>query len=479
MRGTRHFKYIIGSAAHTHYNLYMPTDSDTPYILEAIALIEQRTGLAVGAQFRAHLEAILYDLAQGDLARLVQTLRATPETAPTWQQLIHTLAIGETYFFRHQPYLQLLRNYILPDLVVQRRDSRQMHIWSAGCATGEEPYSIAVTLREGLPDLPRWSIQLIGTDINQRALDAAQKGLYRPWAFRQAITGFQDLYFEPVPGGFQLKPEIRQMVLFRQGNLLAAPPLPQFDIIVCCNVLIYFHEEAARQVSAMFYETLAPGGWLILGQAEMLRFERDRWTTHVFPEMVVYQKPAAGGPLTRRHNLPLPQTAPRQQPPTPSAYTEAVVALRERRYDEAERLLSNILAQNSDFAPAHVLIGCLFANRQAYPEAFMHLDTALRLDPLQADAHCLRGLLYLENRQQAEARESLRAALYCNRQHILAAMILGHLYSQMGQAEKARRIWEEALRALNGLSPDAPVSDISDLTAEAARAFLGDHLKQL
>ncbi|NWG16425.1 MAG: tetratricopeptide repeat protein [Chloroflexi bacterium] len=457
----------------------MPTDSDNPFILQAIALIEQRLGLAVGAQFRVHLEAILFDFAQGNLAQLVQTLQNTPETAPAWQQLIHTLAIGETYFFRHQPYLQLLKNYILPDLVPQRRAARRLNIWSAGCATGEEPYSIAITLRESLADLPRWNIQLIGTDINQRALKAAQKGIYRPWAFRQAAPHFQERYFNRTPDGPQLKPEIRQMATFRQGNLLAAPPLPQFDIIVCCNVLIYFHEAAVRRVSALFYETLVPGGWLILGQAEMLRFERDRWATHVFPDLVVYQKPAANGAITYRHDQPLPQTAPRHQPPTPPAYADAVSALRQRRYDEAERLLSSILAQNPDFAPAHVLIGCIFANRQAHPEAFMHLDTALRLDPLEADAHCLRGLLHLENRRESDARESLRAALYCDRQHILAAMILGHLYSQIGQAEKARRTWEDALRALNRLAPDAPISDISDLTAETARAFLSDQLKQL
>jgi Tfp pilus assembly protein PilF len=163
---------------------------------------------------------------------------------------------------------------------------------------------------------------------------------------------------------------------------------------------------------------------------------------------------------------------------TPSTYTDAVQAVRRKDYDAADRILSDILEQNPAFAPAHVLIGSIFANRQALPEAHMHLDRALRIDSLQADAHYLRGLLHLEVGKTDAAREALRAALYCKRGHTLAAMILGHLYTQSGENDRARRIWEEALHTLNGLGPDTPVSDISDITAGAASAFISAQLQQ-
>lgn len=459
----------------------MPILTNNPYIQQASALIETRTGLAASAQFNANLEAILMDLAQGHLPRLVQTLHDTPETAPAWQKLLHALAIGETYFFRYQPYFQLLKNYILPNLIPQRRRQSppRLNLWSAGCATGEEPYSLAITLHEYLPDMARWVVQVIGTDVNLTALQAAQRAVYRRWAFRHTSTEFQARYFDSTPAGLQLKPALRRLVSFRQGNLLSTPPPLPFDVIFCCNVLIYFEASAVKQVESMFYDALAPGGWLLLGQAETLRFQRDRWTTHIFPDVVAYQKPLEPGITARRHTGPLPSTAAIEAPAAPPTYADAVRALRVKDYDVADRILSAILEQTPTFAAAHVLLGSIFANRQAIPEAHLHLDMALRLDPLQADAHYLRGLLHLEAGRLDSARESLRAALYCQRGHTLAAMILGHLYTEVGEIARARRTWEEALRALDGCPPEKHISDVSDLTTSAAVAFLSSQLKQL
>lgn len=460
----------------------MPTFPENAYVHQASTLIEQRTGLAVSAQFPNNLETIFNDIAQGNLARLVHVLHETPETAPAWQRLLQTLAIGETYFFRYQPYFQLLRNYILPALISQRRRSIMptLNIWSAGCATGEEPYSIAITLQENIPDVQRWAVQLVGTDINLHALQAAQNGIYRRWSFRHTSPDFQARYFEAASGGLQqLKPAIRKMVSFRHHNLLAAPPLASLDVIFCCNVLIYFKPDAVEQVETMLYEALAPGGWLVLGQAEMLRFGRERWTTHIFPDAVAYQKPVAGGVTTKSHARPLPTAVAAASAAAPPAYPDAVRAVRRKDYDTADRILSDILEQNPAYAPAHVLLGSIFANRQALPEANMHLDRALRIDSLQADAHYLRGLLHLELGKTDAAREALRAALYCRRGHTLAAMILGHLYAQGGENDRARRIWKEALHVLDGLAPDTPVSDISDITAGAASAFISAQVQQL
>ena len=460
----------------------MRTGSQNPLVARATTIIEQRTGLAVGEQFRANLETILEDLAQGDLAGLVRTLHDTPETAPAWQKLMAALAIGETYFFRHKAHFELFRNYILPTLIAQRRrQALNLAIWSAGCSTGEEPYSIAIMLREYLPDLPRWNLRLIGSDLNFYALQAAQTGIYRRWAFRMTDRAFQQQYFTPAAGGLQISQSIRSLVTFHHANLLAGPPAPQLDIIFCCNVLIYFEDKAIRRVEEIFHEALAPGGWLI--QTEMLRFRRERWTTHVFPGAVMYQKPASAacgtGPLHHLQPAPDLKPSPAVQSPAPAIYAEAVAALRDQDYTQAERLLVDILSQTPGYAPAHVLLGCIFANRQALPEAQMHLDTALRLDSLQADAHYLKGMILLEVGQTLAARQALRAALYCRRDHVLAALALGHLYIQAGEHGRARRTWEEALRRVRGLLPHTPVSDLSDLTAAAASALLAGNLKGL
>lgn len=457
---------------------------DTTFLSRLSRLIEQRVGLAANDQLRSSLEAALPELVQGTPEAFLRRLQTAPETAAEWQALVDAVTIGETYFYRNQAHFQLLTQRILPEIIQQRRQvgDLTLNIWSAGCATGQEPYSIAMVLRELLPDVSRWSLNLIGTDINAHALEGARQGHYRQWSFRHNDEGLRQQYFSTTPQGFQLRREILDMVSFRQANLLAGPPFSQADVIFCRNVLLYFDEPHIQQAEAILLGALKPGGWLFLGEAEVIHSERERWVTHVFPGTVVYQRPAqkAEEPFTI-HTVPdVPRVPAFKTPPVPlEGYTEAVAALRAKRYDEAERILARLLEQQPEHAAVHLLLATIFANRQALPEAHAHLDTALRLDALLADAHYLRGLLFLEANEEKAAQGELHAALYCQRGHPLAASILGHLYAQSGQFDRARRTWEAARQVLAGQSPDMPVSDISDLTAAGIASFIDDQLQQL
>jgi chemotaxis protein methyltransferase CheR len=475
----------------------MPNPPPATLIQTASALIEARTGLSSHAQMRVNLEEILSELASGDLAAFVKSLRATPDSAPAWQKLMRALVIGETYYFRNRAHFQLLGDLILPDLSTRRKN---LNIWSAGCATGEETYSIAMTLYEHLPDLTSRTVNLVGTDINNHAINAARHAVYRAWAFRQTDTPFRMQYFDGVTGGFRVKQFIRSTATFRQANLLTGPPLPQLDVIFCCNVLLYFEESAVERVENLLFDALAPGGWLIFGQAEAVHSQRERWTTHIFPGAVAYQKPLAAVSTptvwkTDYHTRPASATeseegvntppvplvvrrdnAPR---PQPQPYLDAVNHFRLKHYIESETILASLLAQQPGHAAAHVLTACLYANRGSMRQAQQHLDTALQLDSLQADAHYLKGLLLLEDGEDEPAVDSFRAALYCKRGHPLAAMILGNVHVQRGETARARRIWAEALEALNGMPPDNAVCDLSDMTAESISSFLNSQLSGL
>ncbi len=466
----------------------MPNRPTNPLIVQAAALIESRAGLACVESPRIHLENVLSDLAGNDLRGFIAALRAAPESAPEWQALMRALVIGETYFFRNRVYFDLLANHILPDIITRRKE-RNITLWSAGCATGEETYSLAIALHENITDLLAWKLRLVGTDINSVALATARAGIYRDWSFRQSRADFSRTYFNPVSGGMQVKPFIRSLAEFRQGNLLNGPPLLSVDVIFCCNVLLYFEESAVRRAEDMLYDSLAPGGWLVLGGAEAARHRRDRWITHIFPGAVVYQKPLQPGRTDAlRYNLPrisakpLPalyhttEKAVPNEDRQPASYPDAVRLFREKRYDDADRVLGQVLTTNPRSAPAYVLAACLRANRGDSAGADDSIATALRLDPLQADAHYLKGLLALERGQPEAAAEALRAALYCRRGHPLAAMILGGLYVRQGETARARRIWSEADAALAKTSPDTPVCDLSDITAEGVRSFLTEQL---
>lgn len=468
-------------------------------VAQAVALIERRTGLAVSTQFKNDIGAILTTLAGGDLARFLTALRTQPESAPVWQAVISALTIGETHFLRDRIHMAMLRETILPELITARRSSGTftLNIWSAGCSTGEEPYSVALLLTELLPDLPRWTIRLIGTDLNAAALEKASHAVYRRWAFRHTSENFQNRYFDHTEAGLSLKPQFRRMVTFRQSSLLGGAPLPQCDLILCRNVLLYLTKAAVQQVENQLFDTLVSEGWLLLGQAEAIHTDRERWRTHIFPGAVCYQKPPAyqRGETITHFDLPAP-TSPLRQPkdvkptaplssasggtaqavPQGGTYADAVNAMQQNRQEDAERILADVLATQTDHAQARTLLACIFANRGALPEAHTHLDLALRKDPLLADAHYLRAMLHLESAQPTFAEKELRAALYCRQTHPLAALMLGNLYADMGDLLRARKAWIQARESIAGLPSDCLISDLSDMTAEGLSALVTGRL---
>ncbi len=446
-----------------------------PLVTTISNLVADRIGLMPGKALQDAIEEVGGD----DLGALIRALETSDTSSPTWQAILRALMIGETYFFRQRSQLNWLRQTVLPDLL--KRHSNSITLWSAGCATGEEVYSIAITLYETVSASQLHSIHLIGSDINRAALDTARRGLYRDWSFRHTDDGFKEHYFDTVESGTQIKSFIRQMVTFTPNNLLTSTPINKLDVITCCNVLLYLHENAVEQVENHFYEALTPGGWLLLGQAETLHTERDRWLTHLYPGGVAYQKPLEN---TAHNRIVYHQSQPRQATTAPSVeteprsmYDEAVTLLRAKQTDEAESTLREILANQINDGRAHILLGCILANRRQISDAHAELDVALDENPLQADAHYLKGMLFLESQQQAAAEEAFKSALYCHKGHPLTAVMLGNLYAQSGALDKARRIWTAALENLDG-NPTAPVSDLSDLSVSAMREMLQNQISE-
>lgn len=482
-------------------------------MINARTLIEQRTGLDVASQLRLDPDEVLREMA-GDVQsyqQLLTRLAVNDELAPVWQKVIRTFAIGETYFFRDQPQFLALRNQLLPALIAERRAAGTLHmnLWSVGCATGEEPYSLAILIHELLRDAAdanRWTIRLIGTDLNAEALEAARRAVYRPWSFRNEARSDDERgasyerYFDAVEGGLQLKPVIREMVTFRQMNLLKGPPLPQLDIILCRHVLLYFSDVRAAQVESMLFSALRPGGWLFMGRAEALHHrsaqESPGWATHLFPKAPAYQKPLnkadvqpTFGSSTTRATITETQPAvivgaslfgDLTERPTATAAAPVVgidvpdstrevknVVVSARQSGDAasaERLLKARLMISPDSALTHLLLANLYADQKRLAEAHAHLDRALSLDVMLADAHTLRGLLYLEESRHEDARTALQSALYCQRNHPLAAYTLGTLMAQLRDFSRALKLWEIARSAVAGLPSERLLSDLSDMT---------------
>ncbi|MGH9459161.1 MAG: CheR family methyltransferase, partial [Thermoanaerobaculia bacterium] len=221
------------------------------------------------------LAAAAPDLGEPDADAVARRLRARSLSRAEIEILASHLTIGETYFFRDPDALRLFEETIVPEVRRAREHERRIRIWSAGCATGEEPYSIAMLLDRVLPPESGWEATILGTDINPRFLRKAAEGIYGAWSFRAMPPGARERWFRSVgKRRWELDPRIRGRVTFVWLNL-ATDPFPALvsetngvDVIFCRNVLMYFARDRAEEVARKFHAALAPGGWLVVGPAE-------------------------------------------------------------------------------------------------------------------------------------------------------------------------------------------------------------------
>jgi chemotaxis protein methyltransferase CheR len=275
-----------------------------------------RTGLSFGPEARFSLERRLRErltvLNLSSFAQYHHTLRFGPNAAAEWDEALDLLTTNETYFFREERQLRAFQNEVLPMLRDQARSRRRLVLWSAGCATGEEVYTLAALVhdsglfdREGPPDA-RWDVRIYGSDISRRCVAAARRGVYGESSFRTTPLETRDKHFEKVPGGWQVVPHLRELCHFGQVNLLdeeRARVLGSADAIFCRNVLIYFDARARRAAIDTLYERLSPGGVLLLGHSESLLNVSTAFELLHLRDDLVYRKPLS----LREPDLPSPR----------------------------------------------------------------------------------------------------------------------------------------------------------------------------
>ncbi len=207
--------------------------------------------------------------------------------------IVDVLTVNETYFFREMSQLKTLSEEILPELKNINRESKKIRIWSAGCSTGEEPYTIAMlALEQGF--FLGWDVEILGSDINQRVLQHARRGIYRKNSFRTTEEHYIDKYFTYENNSYKINDNVRRLVNFSCLNLLDPFKVKfagDMDVILCRNVLIYFDLEARKKVIRGFYERLIDGRYLLLGHAESLMNISTAFMLKHFKHDMVYQKP--------------------------------------------------------------------------------------------------------------------------------------------------------------------------------------------
>lgn len=223
-------------------------------------------------------------------------IKYDPSRAQEINQLFDEITINETSFFRNPPQLDAFGKKILPEIVAEKekKNARNLRIWSAGCSSGEEPYTLGIYVSESLKfSLPKWKVEILGSDISEEILQAAKKGIYRDNTLRNTSPVYRSRYFTQMNGKYAIRDEVKRLVRFEQINLsdkMRMRSMRGMDIIFCRNVLIYFDLESKKQVIAHFYDSLTPGGHLFIGHSESLHGVSKAFKLIHFPKAMVYQK---------------------------------------------------------------------------------------------------------------------------------------------------------------------------------------------
>jgi chemotaxis protein methyltransferase CheR len=403
--------------------------------------------------------------------------------AGEWAALESELTIGETYFFRYREQFQALRTTILPAILKAARETRRLRIWSAGCATGAEPYSLAILLREMLGEaFDSWSISILGTDINEAFLAAARDARFSHWALRSLSAEQCDAWFHREGERWVVRPEHRSRVRFQRGNLLdllgPAPPLElvDFDLILCRNVLIYFHPQQVAEVAGALVRRLRPHGWLLVGHAEP-NPEFGRFADAVsLPGTVAYRPPGTVEPNAPRPEpwAPLPEPAAELIIPPPLALKPSVLSP-PRPPPASPAPISAESPPAADLADE--------VRRRAdvgdFAGAELACRAALRIRPDDPTLHFYAGLVEQALGRPAAAEDALRRAVYLDRDFVLALYHLGLVRLARGRREEGRKAIAAAAQISGTLAADMRLREGAGLTAgdlrELARVQLETH----
>lgn len=424
-----------------------------------------------------------------DVESCVHWLVSSPPTTNRFELLARHLTVGETYFFRERTLFEIFATHILPEAARGRRSvDKHLRIWSAGCCTGEEPYSIAISITRAVPDWQAWRLTLLATDINPRFLQQARRGVYTEWSFRTAPPDIKARYFTRTHDNhFAILPAIQKMVTFSPLNLAAdVYPSPvnntnAMDVIFCRNVLMYFAPEQAKRCVRHLYRSLVDGGWLIVSPSEISHVLFSQFTTVNFPGAVLYRKPGPGeteyrGTEGQQHGLPdapasrvpdpVPPLAERPQNSAPrlTPYQEAVLLYEHGRFAAAEKVAAWRSRHQAD-ATAMTFLARVHANQGHLAEALVWCERAIAADKLNPVCHYLLAVILQERGQVDEAIQSLKRTLYLDSGFVLAHCTLAMLTRRQGKYKEAAAHRANALRLLRQYRPGDLLPEADGMTA--------------
>ncbi|MBU1424047.1 MAG: tetratricopeptide repeat protein [Gammaproteobacteria bacterium] len=405
---------------------------------------------------------------------------------------------NETYFFRDHGQFDLLRLRLLPELIARHRATKTLRLWSAGCSSGEEAYSLAMLLDMLLPKRHEWNILILGSDIDGKALAKARRARYGQWSFRMAPTALKHRYFRRTGDEWTLDERIRNMATFQTGDLIgdacADAQLQDMDLILCRNVFIYFGTAAVAVVADKLAAALSEGGYLMTAHTELIGYRVRNLQSRLFAEGVVYQRgasvsvPAAAKhapyinpdsslapnsflpPCRGKASLACPEPAEggvelrNGNVSTPSLALPLQGGGNKTANKQSTSIPPSIPSAEDLLASAHA-----FADRGDYDQAVQTCRRTLSIAPLAPGPYFLLAQLAQLKGDFEQARELLDKTLYLDPRSVAATLELASLCERQENLLRAQTLRRAALDIVRALPGDAVIEPYETTAAEMAQ----------
>jgi len=421
--------------------------------------------------------------------------------------LVGYLTIGETYFLRDKNFFQILGDEIIRGRIKKPTDrGKKITFWSAGCASGEEPYSIAILIDHMFPALNSWDVKILGTDINKGSLEKAKNGIYSKWSLRETPENIMKKYFQDRGNNqYKIIQKIKERVNFSHLNLneksysVLNPISEKVDVILCRNVLMYFNDEKRNDVIHKLTKYLVNGGWFVTGPAESGFVQSKELSPVKFTNVIFFQK----GPVSPKRTQPFSpvnnknrqeikplknKATPEPSKPNPDQpaqsdtnnalkqnydiYLAALKEYEKGNYSQSAEKLSNILIQgnsdNNSFllgADSMILLAKSYANMGDIANALKWCEKAIAAEKLNPEIYYFRSTIYQSMGDNKASIRALKQALYLDPEFVMAYFSLGLILQTENRSPESKKNMENALSLLKSKEPDEILPYSEGMTA--------------
>ena len=460
------------------------------------SLISNRTGLYFSERKFHTLAKILEGFADKhqifDFETLIGILEFEDTESKIWSELITDLTINETFFFRH---FNGLEAKLLPSVIEKSSKEKTLNIWSAGCSTGEEPYSIAMVLNKWIPDIDKWKISILATDIDRNVISFAKKGQYREWSMRQIPAFYKNSFLTKKNDIYKVSNSVKRLVTFEYLNLKensypsAMTNTVNLDLIFCRNVTIYFEAHDTINIANNFYEALKVGGKLVVGHSEPSSLIYGQFHSEILDDVVVYTREVDPKPISkplkqmispprerRKKSLTLQpdqkikkkdHLSSKERRSGPNLYelrNKAIALIEKNELRKAEKILDKIILVNINDAGLYYMSALVKAKLGRYKDADNYCQKALEIDDSFLEVLFLRSVIAREERRIEAAKRLLHKLIYFDADYLPAYLELLQVAKIEDSYSEEKRLVKKIGSIAANLNPDLKYEVLEGMT---------------